>query len=181
MTVLSATMSWYSDGSRRGKLEQPRGLAIVPDASSGEFAYVLGMWPQFYVYNGLIPASGVQFPWALSGTPASFYFSLPKTDSHLGRTFSQVRERNAHKLFNDFAITPPSYVVISHGMARRPDSARVADVPGLDEYLLSHCVAAGRVADNKGAAQSLFRCNSARDRQPNPEPAVSPARPDTVR
>jgi hypothetical protein len=63
---------------------------------------------------------------------------------------------------SDFERTPPSYVVVSHDMARAPGSPRVTDIRILDDYLRQRCSYLRPAPENLGSAQSLFACNSRR-------------------
>ena len=68
--LLPAASSWLSNGGR-DNIADLRAPRSVLQGSRGEFGYVLGTWPHFYFYNGLIPATAVQFPWALPARRAT--------------------------------------------------------------------------------------------------------------
>ena len=136
--LLPAASSWLSNGGR-DNIADLRAPRSVLQGSRGEFGYVLGTWPHFYFYNGLIPATAVQFPWALPGTPGNWHSSLPDPASLRGRLLARLQERNLPILLADFQNTPPRYILVMEKMARRTGSTRVTDVPGLDDYLRERC------------------------------------------
>lgn len=155
--LVSAATSWYSNGGRNKAVKLDRPEAFIKDGH-GQYAYVLGMWPSFYVYNDLVPASRVLFPWALPGTPGNWAYKPPDSNSVRGHVLAWVHSANLRQLFEDFRRTPPKYIVVSHDIARYADSTRVADVPGFDAYLLEHCVYIGAAPENLSSAQSLYDC-----------------------
>jgi hypothetical protein len=156
--VLSAASAWHTNGGR-GNIGQGGADAPAVDGR-GRFGYVLGTWPDFYVYNSLVPASDVMFPWALPGTPASWVYNAPAPDSLRGRMLTLVHSRSHPKLFDDFKRTPPSYILVLDDMARDPGSIRVTDVPGFDEYLQQRCIFMKTSHDARRGAAKLFRCNA---------------------
>jgi hypothetical protein len=160
--LVVAASSWFSNGRMRS--EQKPSVDYAIHEGRGEYGYVLGMRPEFYVWNGLIPASDVQFPWALSGMPPNWFYTLPAVGSTKGKLLEATRSRNTVRLMNDFIRTPPSYIFVSEAMSRAKDSSRIADVPGFDEYLVEHCSSFGRLPENQESYYLIYRCNSARDR-----------------
>ncbi len=157
--TLAAANSWNTNGGRRD-LAEPENTPMV-ERAEGAFAYVLGVWPAFYVYNGLVPASDVISPWALPGAPGNWFFTPPAPDSFRGRMLSYVQNRSLPRLFDDFARTPPSYILVLDVMARHGTSGRVTDVPGFDAYLSTHCAYARSITDDKRGLARLYRCNPA--------------------
>jgi len=156
--LLPAVGSWQTNGGRGSIAELCRAEFEVP-GSRGEFGYVLGAWAAFYFYNGLIPASRVQFPWALPGTPAMWNFSPPERDGLRGRVLAQLQERNLANMYSEFRDTPPRYIAVLNSMARSSGSNVVTDVPGFDDYLRTSCDYLHSVADPKWGDIRIYRCS----------------------
>jgi hypothetical protein len=158
-STLVAVASWNGNG---GKGKEPHAIdpGVRVDDGQGSYGYVLGMWPDFYVHNGLIPASNVMFPWALAGAPGNFFYTLPSPSSLRGSLLDWARGRGVQGLMADFHKTPPRYIVVIDKMARSAGSSMIADVPGFDDYLKDHCQHLRHVqAGNQGNA-SLFGCRT---------------------
>jgi hypothetical protein len=162
--LLPAVHSWLSNGGRGDIAELREPKPVLQGSSRGEFAYVLGTWPSFYFYNGLIPATAVQFPWALQGTPANWHFSPPDPASLRGRLLASLQERNLGTLFTEFRSTPPRYILVVEKMARKPGSARVTDVAALDDYLRERCAPSGSMLDPRVGTGLIYQCRT--DRNP---------------
>jgi hypothetical protein len=163
--VLAGASSWHTNGGRRPTDEHEEAPPLV-QASANRYAYVLGTWPDFYVYNGLVPASDVMFPWALPGTPPNWSYTPPQADSWRGRVLRYVQARGIARLFDDFMRTPPSYILVLDDMARQPDSEKVTDVPGFDAYLRERCTYDRTVYDKRRGLARLFRCGAGGNRAP---------------
>jgi len=167
-SVLMAATTWSSNGgewhTRNSDSVLAQSLAL-PAAARGEFAYVLGMRPSFYAYNGLIPASDVLYPWALRGAPQNSFFSPPPVGSARARGLAWAQEQATAALFADFHRTPPRYILVVWSMARSADSRRVSDVPGFDEYLQEACVYLQDVGASDKKDASLYQCSEPRHRQ----------------
>jgi len=163
-TVLAAASSWYGNA---GKSSWPRTIPPewLVEGGRGQFGYVLGMWPEFYVVNDLIPASSVMFPWALAGTPGNHFYSLPPATSLRGRLLGWSRERGLRSLQADFVHTPPRFIALVESMSRAANSPHQSDVPGMDEYLSAHCGFLRHVTFNQRDGASIYRC------RPEPETA----------
>jgi hypothetical protein len=159
--AMMAATSWYTSGGKAKHLNAGAAPPTIAGAK-GEYAYVLGTWPDFYFSSELIPASHVLFPWSLPGAPQYWSYAPPDPGSLRGRWLARVQERAAQQLMSDFERTPPSYVVVSHDMARAPGSPRVTDIRILDDYLRQRCSYLRPAPENLGSAQSLFACNSRR-------------------
>lgn len=156
--LLMVAISWNSNGAR-GRTAKPELPAIAAlEKGHGQYAYVLGTWPGFYVYNDLIPASSILFPWALPSSPANWAYAPPDPASVRGRLLARIHEKNLQQLFADFRLTPPKYVVVSNEMYRSSDSEKVTDVPGFDEYLRKKCVHVGTAPDHRSVLQDIYRC-----------------------
>lgn len=153
----------YRHNAGRETLPLTAGAAqpSVAGARPGQYAYLLGMpWPDFYVVNGLVPASDVMFPWALPGMPGFWGYTPPSAESRRGRALAALQASNLRKLYDDFKATPPVLIAVMTEFARLPNSPRVADVPGFDEYLRSHCQPQPQsLQDTENKAVLLFRCN----------------------
>jgi len=123
----------------RGSYQPNETESFKVNSGGQKFGYVLGMWPQFYFANHLVPASDVMFPWAVRGTPENSYFTLPAKGTWLARRLEAARERGVRELINDLGQTPPAYVALISDMARAPDSQHLTDVPELAAYLDANC------------------------------------------
>lgn len=176
--AMMAAASWYSSGGKSKLVNRAPPQPTVTGAK-GEYGYVLGMWPQFYFSSGLVPATTVLFPWALPGTPKNWAFVPPDPSTLKGRWLTAMQSLGSEQLMQDFAKTPPSYIVVSHEMARAAGSPRVTDVIALDDYLRDHCSYLRPVQPNLGSPQSLFGCNARRGGTPGEEGALpgSPSAP----
>ena len=162
-SVLMAASTWSSNGGdwqARGTGSVLQQSQALPDAARGEFAYVLGMRPGFYAYNGLIPASDVLFPWALTGAPANFFFTPPPPGSARALGLAWAQQQASEALFADFRQTPPRHIIVIRDMARAADSKRISDVPGFDEYLHEACVYIQEVGPSDKTDASLYRCTA---------------------
>ena len=157
--VLSVGSSWNTNGGRGSITESTSSVPLVEQRGNG-FAYVLGTWPDFYVYNGLVPASDVMFPWALPGAPGNWAFTPPPPDSWRGRALTFVQARSIGKLFDDFSRTRPEHIVVLDDMARHPGSAQVTDVPGFDAYLQQRCVYQRTLTDRRRGLAKVYRCRA---------------------
>lgn len=142
-------------------LAQPDTLAASLEPSAGRYAYVLGMEPAFYA-RGFIPASSVQFPWALPGTPGTWAYRPPAPGSWVYEVLQAQQQRNLAQLYQDFARTPPAYIVTTDLYARSAGSQKYTDVPQLDDYLARHCEHQGDIADSRGHPGHLFACRPVR-------------------
>ncbi|MFT7775184.1 glycosyltransferase family 39 protein [Roseateles sp.] len=130
--------------------------------AAGRYAYVLGMAPQVYA-RGFIPASSIQFPWALPGTPATWAYHPPAPASPVFKTLHAQQQRNLARLYADFERTPPAYIAVIDRYARAVGSTHPhADVPGFDEYLARHCHLLGTLNDGRDNSGKLFACDLAR-------------------
>lgn len=134
------------------------GDTLSRDDGQLRYAYVLGMWHHLYVTGRLVPASQVMFPWALPGVPAFWAYTPPAPGSVKRRLLDEVQQHNLRQLFDDFARTPPETIVLVHAYSRASDSARLSDVPGLDDYIARHCAYQSEIADDRGKPGSVYRC-----------------------
>lgn len=165
LTLLAAMMaatSWYTSGGKAKLINAGAPTPLIENAK-GEYAFMLGAWPDFYFYNGLVPASTALVPWSLPGVPKMWNYAPPEPASFRARWLATVQQHVSEQLMRDFAATPPSYILIAHDMARAPGSQRVTDVLLLDRYLQQHCSYLGAAPENLGSAQSLFGCNHRRN------------------
>ena len=167
-SVLMATSTWSSNGGQWHTRTSDSVLAqsqALPAAARGEFAYVLGMQPGFYAYNGLIPASDVMYPWALLGAPQNPLFTPAPPGSVRAHGLAWAQQQATANLFADFHQTPPRYILVVRNMARAADSKRVSDVPGFDEYLQEACVYLKEVGASDKKDASLYQCTKPAGRQ----------------
>lgn len=163
LAALHASQVWWTEGGRRaGRPDAGATPAMTADALAGSrTGWVLGMWPEFYVQRGLLPASGILYPWALPGTPDNPLFRRPDPTSPWAPWLASAQARNLAQLYRDFEHTPPDVVALVEPLARHPGSARQADVPGLDRWLMQRCVEAPPLRDGNGRPTRLFDCRAA--------------------
>ena len=137
-------------------------------AEPGDYGYVLGLWPHFYVYNGLIPASDIMFPWALPGAPVDWWYKLPPAGSLKYKLLTELQAENAKRLLRDFEETPPRYILLLPNTGKGGDIHK-SNVPGLHEYLAEHCTLVrviGKGARRGVRGSQIYRCER------NPQPRV---------
>ncbi len=156
-SLVSAATSWYSNGGRNKATTLDRPEAFINDGR-GQYAYVLGMWPSFYVYNDLVPASRILFPWALPGNPVNWAYKPPGPNSVRGQVLTRLHSANLQQLFEDFRHTPPKYIIVSHKITKPGGLSQATEVPGFDAYLLEHCVYKGEAPEYLSLGQSLYNC-----------------------
>jgi hypothetical protein len=106
---------------------------------SARYAYQLGDRPDFYAMGGFIPASSVQFHWALPGTPDNWSYTKPRAGTFAGRMLDVYQARNLRRLYADFERTPPRYILLQSNYARAADSTNATDIPGFQNYLDHNC------------------------------------------
>jgi hypothetical protein len=132
------------------------------NSSGARYGYVVGIWPEFYTFNHLVPATDVMYPTALPGAPASWMYKAPDPSTPKGRWAAAAFERNAQSLLVDFAKTPPRYIHVANAMARSKDTEAATDIPVLATYIAQHCV---QLRVLKGAIQhagTLYECSNGR-------------------
>ncbi len=112
------------------------------------YGYVVGTWPEFYVQSGLIPASGVLYPSALPGAPATWAYEPPDPSTRKGARLAALQAGNAEQLLSDFVATPPRYILVNPSMAKAPASVRSTDIGVIEGYLAKHCSDSGEHAMN---------------------------------
>jgi hypothetical protein len=112
--------------------------------TQGDYAYVAGVWPGFYVFNQLIPASDVLYPHALHGAQPSPFFRLPAVGSVKRQLLDKIRGENERKLTSDFQKTPPRYIYVEDTWAHLT-AASSTDLTLLNEYIAIHCEHTKRV------------------------------------
>ena len=157
VTVVAAASTFYTNAGRGRSFPPISDAAFLP-GYRGSFAYILGMWPDVYAYNGLIPASNVQFLWALPGTPANGLYQPPAETTDRGRWMASQHRQNLVRIYDDFKQTPPEFIVVSEHLARSRTSTRISDVPGFDEYLAKHCTFLRQLPVHIGSPQALYGC-----------------------
>lgn len=140
--------------------DQAHPYALRQPAVAGSHGYVLGMFPEFYSDNGLVPASSVMFPWALPGAPPNPLYRPPEGHGLKARLFARAQAHGLERLWSDFRQRPPHYIAVVHRLARAPgSSARVSDVPGFDAYLEAHCQVQQEMDQQQFGPATIFRCN----------------------
>lgn len=156
VTVFSAAY-WYGPDAKVGPGKEYFAYEPV-NSQPGQYAYVVGAWPAFFVFNGLLPASEVMYPNALPEARASWAYMPPAIDSLKGRLLRQVQQRNDERLTADFRKTPPSFVFVEDAAGRRPGSAEASDFAGINTYIAAHCVLDRTVSDNPLHIGVLYAC-----------------------
>lgn len=149
---------WYGADAKgdRGK----EYFAYEPvNSRPGQYAYVVGAWPAFFVFNGLLPASEVMYPNALPGARASWAYLPPAADSLKGKLLSRVQQRNDEQLVKDFRKTPPSYVFVEDAAGRQPGAVEASNFASINAFISAHCVLDRRVSNNPLHIGNLYSCH----------------------
>jgi len=158
---LIAASSWHTNGGRGRVGESVQdSYWRIEGAKPGDYAYVLGMQPEIYAYNRIFPASRIMFPWALPGTPSSWFYRKPLEGERLEKILNYFHDRNIKQFHADFISTPPKYIVLAHDMARSEFSQSLTDVPGLSDYIAKNCEWAGEMEGKPSQKMTLYLCNS---------------------
>ena len=136
--AIQSLQGWITTGGKAGVGDAG---AVVPRLviEPGDYGYVVGTWPAFFVVTRLVPASDVMYPNALPGAPASWAYTPPDSATSKGRRLIALQEQNAIALRDDFKRTPPRYVMVVDALARAPGSSRVTDIEVLETYLHERC------------------------------------------
>jgi hypothetical protein len=160
--LASAAETWRSDGRRYDEPETPVPPMMPVHASpTARYAFQLGQQPQFYALGGFIPASSVQFPWALPGTPENWSYTKPQTGTITRRILDTYQARNLAQLYADFARTPPSYIVLQSNYAGTANAPDAVDIPGFQTYLDLHCRLRALDQTAPSVSISFFDCTTA--------------------
>ena len=158
-----AISTWYGAADNHVDARKVSRDEIV-EGDHGGFAYVFGMSPDFYVYNGFVAASNVMYPEGLPHTPKSYFYEPPKPDTLKKDALDWVHEQSLNALFSDFERTPPRYIMVMHYMARSADSKLPTDVPEFNEYLEKRCAFVRQFVSPSATpgdhTSSLFRCEA---------------------
>lgn len=157
----SALQTWQTWTVEVPRPPRDWNIPLVPELPGvrGQFAYVVGVWPAFYVVNGLIPASNVMYPSALPGSPAGWNYTPPHPDTLFGKRLLALQSNNARQLIDDFRSTPPRLVLVIDGDARAPLSTRSTDIDVVATYLSANCRPQARVSGTEREAGTLYACN----------------------
>jgi hypothetical protein len=157
-SLLMTVSTWMKHGGTRDKREASAMHAVLKGEGRGEYAYVVGIWPSFYVKNGLIPASNLMFPWALAGAPPSAMYGPPTPGTRRAAMLNWVHRHMEASLLEDFRRSPPRFIAVINGMARSATSKRITDVNVIDDYLLKHCTFRQEIIGDHDFAGELYRC-----------------------
>ncbi|MCV2371344.1 hypothetical protein [Roseateles oligotrophus] len=157
-SLLMAVSTWMNHGGTRNKREASAVNAILKGESRGEHAYVVGMWPSFYVKNGLIPASNLMFPWALAGAPPSGMYGPPPPGTRRAAMLNWAHGKMEAALLEDFRRSPPRFIAVINSMARSAGSKRITDVIIINDYLLEHCTFRQEIIGDHEFTGELYRC-----------------------
>jgi hypothetical protein len=130
---------WHRNGVHDDLDLQAASPLPAKASPSARYAYQLGDRPDFYAMGGFIPASSVQFHWALPGTPDNWSYTKPRAGTLVGRILDVYQPRNLERLYADFERTPPSYILLQSNYARAADSTNATDIPGFQNYLDRNC------------------------------------------
>ena len=163
VAVLMAVNSWYlyGDATKReaGKQHVLDEGSRIPDAQ-GSYGYVLGIRPEFYFFNGIVPASDVLYPGALIGAgKAAPAAGSGNQENLLTRLTSAMQAHATQRLMEDFARTPPTHIFLVDKWAKAPDSLAVTDVKVLGDYLRLHCSLSRTVVGKPYQTGRLYACN----------------------
>ena len=155
LSLMTAAKGWLDNGKRGRDVELANSRTLLSE-HKGAYAYSLVGDPSFYVYNGLVPASDVGFSWALPGSRASWYYTPPKPDTWQERALRSVQDRNARRLIEDFAKTPPRFFVLPAA----PESGQVSTgIALLDAYVAQHCHYIQAIKTRAREPGHLYTCN----------------------
>ena len=155
--TLGAAKTWHSNARIENALALVRpGAATVPAAASPRYAYQLGAHPDFYAKNGLVPASSIQFLWALPGTPEHWSYRMPKANSAKRRWLDAEQARNLSRLYADFSKTPPRYIMFSDQTMRVLGASGAIGIPGFQAYLDGNCKLVPKASARE--QHSLYEC-----------------------
>jgi len=152
---------WFGPGGRSNTGRELFGFEKI-DTGGARYGYVVGAWPEFFTFNGLVPASEVMYPNGLPGVPSFWGFQRPDPESLKGRFLTVVQQYNAAKLTADFAKTPPRFIHVVDAMARSPGLAAPTDIPLLADYITRHCQLLRHVPGRMQYAGSLYQCSNGR-------------------
>jgi hypothetical protein len=160
-SMLVATRTWQTNGMRDIEAVPARPIAATPAGASTRYAYEFGEQPDFYAAGHYIPASSIQFPWALPGTPERWSYKRPPSGTFVARMLAADQARNLAQLYADFARTPPSYVMLQSDFVRNPNSPNAIDIPGFQDYLDRHCRLLKQAELRPAVSASLYGCTDA--------------------
>ena len=166
--LLMAANSWSRNGSANDKRRPSAEHAVLQGEGRGEHAFVLGIWPSFFVYNDLIPASNLMFPWALVGAPPSSMYGPPPAGSLRASMLHWAQESMEASLIQDFRRTPPRFIAVVSSMARSTTSKQITDVKVINDYLLRHCSFQQHFIGDHDFEGELYRCRTAGSELPEP-------------
>jgi len=155
--LLNAAHAIRHEGGRLSRTHYSSDPARI-EGSEGRYGYALAMWPQFYVANGIIPASNVQFPWALPGTPSSWAFVLPARGSRTARMLEKIQQANLRTLMSDFERTPPSHILVAPRYAGGDQATGMTGVPQLNEYIRKNCLYSHSIQGQSLGPGVIFNC-----------------------
>ena len=159
--VISGANTWLSNGKLQQYVIPSRQPPADGNDSRTRYVYELGQEPDFYAAGGFIPASSVQFPWALPGTPARWSYATPRTDTFVGRLLAATQARNLSRLYADFARTPPSFILLQDNFVRTANSPNAVDIPGFQDYLDRNCKFVRQTEVEFSVSASLYECGDA--------------------
>jgi Dolichyl-phosphate-mannose-protein mannosyltransferase len=162
VAVVMAVNSWYLNGDAvKRRLSQQHQLdpGSRISGAAGSYGYVLGVRPEFYFFNGIVPASDVLYPAGLAGagsTPRAR--GSAEAQPLLVRAHAFVQAQAEQRLMAQFRQTPPEHIFLVDKWARAPGSTAATDVLLLDVYIALHCEQL-RVVEGKPYQQGvLYRC-----------------------
>jgi len=147
--LVSAAATWRGNGRLAAAQSNFLHTPLPEPSGSARYAYQLGEFPDFYARGKFIPASSVQFSWALPGTPNYWAYAKPNADTQLGRILKTAQTRNLARLFEDFRRTPPRYIVLQRSRVAAPDSPGAIGIPGMQAYLEGRCTRLPETPDHE--------------------------------
>lgn len=160
--LLMFVNSWYMNGDVK-KREAAKQHVLdegsrIPNVQ-GSYGYVLGVRPEFYFFNGIIPASDVLYPAALiRDGQASPNTETGKQENLLSRLSVAMQTHATRRLMEDFAITPPDHIFLVDRWARSTGTQGVTDVKLLGDYIRTHCVHSRTVVGKPYQTGNLYVC-----------------------
>ncbi len=130
----------------------------VPEAR-GSYGYVLGVRPEFYFFNGIVPSSDVLYPGPLPGA-GSAVPAKPQQQAAgwRERAWASLQAHAERRLREDFDRTPPRYVFLVDEHARKPGSESVSDVAVVRDYVNSRCKLMRSIEGKPYQTGRLYEC-----------------------
>lgn len=153
----TALYCWYGSPGRADRDSGDYDFRQIDLTSGG---YVFGLWPEMFVAKGYVMATAVTAPQVLSGAPTSWGFIKPAAGSIKARALAVMHQHNDQKVRDDFARTPPKYILLSGEATGASESSRDISIEVLRTYVAQHCKFDRWISGVPRVAGNLFSCNT---------------------